>query len=99
MPLLLKQFLLGSFITVIVAWMANIYFKISMHALAMGGMAFFVSAVALTGEGSPGLYLSTVWLVLGIVATSRLIAGAHHPFDIYAGIFLGILSQIAAIYF
>lgn len=39
-PPLLIRFLLGSFITVIIAWIANIYFKISMHGLAVGRMAF-----------------------------------------------------------
>ena len=95
-PALLIRFLLGSFITVIVAWIANIYFRISMHGLAVGGMAFFVSMVALMGDGSPGWYLAAAWLVLGIVGTSRLILGAHHPVDVYAGIMLGILSQFLA---
>ena len=98
-PVLLIRFLLGSFITVIIAWIANIYFKISMHGLAVGGMVFFVSAVALQGDGSPGLYLAAAWLMAGIVGTARLIVGAHHPFDIYAGIFLGMCAQILAIYF
>ena len=39
---ILTNFLFGSFLTVIAAWMANIYFKISMHAMAIGGMAFFI---------------------------------------------------------
>jgi hypothetical protein len=98
-PSLLIRFLLGSFVTVIIAWIANIYFKISMHGLAIGGMAFFVSVVALQGDGSPGLYLAAAWMVLGIVGTSRLISGAHHPFDIYAGIFLGMLAQLIAMFY
>lgn len=98
-PHLLIRFLLGSFLTVIIAWIANIYFKISMHGLAIGGMTFFVSAVAMQGDGSPGLYLTAAWLVLGITGTSRLIQGAHHPFDIYAGIFLGMLAQLIAMFY
>ncbi len=95
-PVLLIRFLLGSFITVIIAWIANIYFRISMHGLAVGGMAFFISAVALLGDGNPGWYLAAGWMVLGLVGTSRLILGAHHPFDVYAGIILGMLAQLVA---
>ena len=98
-PDLLIRFLLGSFITVIIAWIANIYFRISMHGLAVGGMAFFVSAVALLGDGNPGWYLASAWMVMGLVGTSRLILGAHHPFDVYAGIFLGMLAQLIAMYY
>ncbi|HUR11689.1 MAG TPA: hypothetical protein VM012_09995 [Flavitalea sp.] len=91
-----KLFLLGSFISVIAAWLANIYFKISIHALAVSGMAFFVSEIALTGEGSPGQYLSVAWLIVGVVCSARLALGHHRPFEIYAGIILGIASQVIA---
>ena len=97
-PVMLQNFLLGSFIAVIFAWLANIYFKISMHALAAGGMCFFLTLIALQGDGNPGLYLTAGWLILGIVATSRLLVSDHQPLDIYAGIFLGMLSQGAAMY-
>ena len=92
-PDLLKHFLLGTFIAVIFGWLANIYFKVSMHGIAVGGMAFFLSLVAFAESASPGIYLTVGWLILGIVSTSRLIVGSHHPADVYAGIFLGILSQ------
>jgi len=36
---------------------------------------------------------------MGLVGTSRLILGAHHPFDVYAGIFLGMLAQLIAMYY
>ena len=95
-PVLLIRFLLGSFITVIIAWIANIYFRISMHGLAVGGLAFFVTSVALLGDGNPGWYLAAAWMVLGLVGTSRLILGAHHPLDVYAGVILGIAAQLIA---
>ncbi len=94
LPVLLIRFLLGSFLTVIIAWIANIYFRISMHGLAVGGMAYFVSAVALLGDGNPGWYLAASWMVLGLVGTSRLILGAHHPSDVYAGIIFGMVAQL-----
>ena len=94
-----KLFLLGNFIAVIVAWIANIYFKISIHSLAAGGMAFFITGIALSGEGSPGQYLTACWLILGLVCSARLVLGHHRPFEIYAGLLLGMLSQAVAMYF
>ena len=39
-PDMFRQFLLGSFITIIGVWLANIAFKVSLHALAMGCLGF-----------------------------------------------------------
>ena len=89
-------FLLGSFLTVIAAWMANIYFKISMHAMAIGGMAFFILWVSFSGDGTSGLYPSIILLIAGMVCTSRMIVSDHRPVEIYAGLLIGIFCQALA---
>ncbi|MBC7829031.1 MAG: hypothetical protein H7122_14875 [Chitinophagaceae bacterium] len=91
-------FLLGSFLTVIAAWLANIYFKISMHALAIGGMLFFILWVSFSGDGTSGLYPSFAILIAGIVCTARMIISDHRPVEIYAGILIGIVCQIVAVF-
>lgn len=90
-------FLFGSFLTVIAAWMANIYFKISMHALAIGGMLFFIFRVSFLGEGTSGLYPSIALMITGLVCTARMIVSDHRPVEIYSGLFIGILCQMASI--
>ncbi|MGZ5136006.1 MAG: hypothetical protein ACXWCG_12685 [Flavitalea sp.] len=94
-----SNFLFGSFVTVIAAWMANIYFKISMHALAIGGMLFFILWVSFSGEGASGLYAAAALLITGLVCTSRMIVSDHRPSEIYAGIFLGIICQVIGLVF
>jgi len=90
-------FLFGSFLTVIAAWMANIYFKISMHALAIGGLLFFIFWVSFSGDGTSGLYTSVALLIAGIVCTARMIVSDHRPIEIYSGVFIGMLCQVIAI--
>ncbi len=90
-------FLFGSFLTVIAAWLANIYLKVSMHAMAIGGMAFFILRVCFSGDGTSGLYPSIVLLIAGIVCTARMIVSDHKPVEIYSGLLLGILCQVLAI--
>jgi hypothetical protein len=97
-PDLQKQFLLGSFITVIAAWLANIYFKISMHALAMGGMALFMLYIAFSSEGGSGQYASLGLLIAGMVCTARMIVSDHKPVEIYSGLLIGIFCQLIAIW-
>ncbi len=95
---LFKIFFLGTFITVIAAWIANIYFKISMHALATGGMLFFIFWTSFSGESTSGLYASVAMLITGIVASSRMIVSDHRPFEIYSGLFIGMICQLIAFF-
>ena len=95
---ILTIFLLGSFITVIAAWMANIYFKISMHALSVGALLAYIFWITMTIDGSTGLYPTFAILIAGLVCTARLVVSGHHPVEIYSGFFIGIICQVIAIY-
>lgn len=96
-PPIFTQFLLGTFITIIAGWMANIYYKISMHGLAIGGMLFFVIYVAFIMEGSGGQYIATAIGITGLTATARLLVSDHKGFDVYSGIFVGAACQAIAL--
>ncbi len=90
---------LGIFLSSIGALMANIYFKISMHAIAMGGMFCFFVMLSMQGEFTMGVYLCVAMLIAGMVCSSRLIISDHHPFEVYSGFFVGILCQAVAAFF
>lgn len=98
-PSLYITFLLGLFISSIAALMANIYFKVSMHAIAMGGMVAFFVMLSMEGSFAMGIYVSMAWLVAGLVCTSRMIVSNHYPFEIYVGFFLGIFCEVIALIF
>jgi hypothetical protein len=88
------RFLLGSFLAICGGWMCNIFFRISMHGLAAGGMLMFFILFALSDAYGSGLYLSAAVLVCGIICTSRLIASDHTPFELYSGLAVGMLSEL-----
>jgi hypothetical protein len=90
------HFLLGTFLAVCGGWFSNIYFKISMHAMAVGGLAMFFILFSFTDGFSSGLYLALSLIIAGIVCTSRLIVSDHTPFEIYFGLFVGALAQFIA---
>ena len=96
-PEMFRQFLLGSFITIIGAWLANIAFKVSLHALAMGGLFCFLLLLTFSVEGSSAQYLATGVVIAGLVCSARLVVSSHRPFDVYAGFFIGVLSQLLAV--
>jgi hypothetical protein len=93
-PLILTFFLLGLFLSVSAALMANNYFKISMHGLGVGGaMAYFILLGMVTTEPM-GAIIAIVTLITGVVCTARLIVSDHHPMEVYLGLILGALCQM-----
>jgi hypothetical protein len=96
-PLVLTIFLLGNFITIIGIFMANIFYKISAHAAAVGGMI----GVIILMLGDPYLNISLPIMigimVAGIVLSSRLILSAHNNFEVYSGFLVGLFAQIIAV--
>jgi hypothetical protein len=95
MPPVAVHFTLGAFLAICIGWMCNIFFKISLHALAMGGLCAFFVIYGLNDPFASGLYLSIAVLITGLVCTSRLILGEHVPFEILSGLLMGILGQLA----
>jgi hypothetical protein len=96
-PEMFREFLLGCFITIIAAWMMNIAFKVSLHGLAAGGMVGFMLILTFNSDGSSPQYFALSLILAGIICSARLLAGAHKPGDVYVGLFIGVLSQVAAL--
>ena len=95
-PTLLTAFTFAVFISSSVALMANIYFKISMHAIGMGGLLGLFLIIMYSNTMLMTLPLSVAFLLTGIVCTSRLIISDHTAKEIYAGLFVGMACQWVA---
>ena len=93
-----KNFVTGSFLALVGAFLCNIYYKISIHVVALGSAMMFFFLFSFTDEYASGLFLSVAVLITGIVATSRLLAGAHTPFDVWSGLLVGMLAQLVGWY-
>jgi multisubunit Na+/H+ antiporter MnhE subunit len=96
-PPILTGFIFGAFLASSAGLLANIYFKISMHALGLGSLCGLVLIIIFSGF-TYAVFLTTllVFIITGIVSTSRLIVSDHKPFDIYSGILVSILCQMIA---
>ncbi|HKP31190.1 MAG TPA: hypothetical protein VJT83_00605 [Chitinophagaceae bacterium] len=97
-PVEIRQFLLGAFLAVCGGWFANIFFKISMHTLAMGGVLMFFLIIAIR-QPELAAYLAIVILLTGLVTTSRLLVSNHSNSEVYSGLAVGAASQLIAILF
>lgn len=95
-PLLLTSFILGIFLASSVGLIANIYYKISMHAIGMGGWLGFFLIIFRENSMHMSWPLGIVILLTGVVCTSRLLISNHSTKEIYTGLLAGMLTQFAA---
>ena len=91
--------LLAVFLSCIAGMMANIYYKISMHAIAMGALFVLFLWLAFSGNLFTGAYLSIAIFITGLVCTARFIVSDHNAFEVYSGLLVGGLCQLVAIGF
>ena len=92
-PRILVAFMFGAFISSSAALIANIYFKISMHAIGMGGLMGLFFVILRQNTMLMTWPLSLAFLIAGIVCTSRLIVSDHRPKEIYTGLIIGLVCQ------
>lgn len=90
------SFFFGVLLTASAALLANIYFKISMHAMGMGGVIGLFLVIMSYNTMLMTWPLSLAVLITGIVCTSRLIISNHSAGDIYLGLIVGTICQVAA---
>lgn len=95
-PRILVQFMMGVFLSSAVALIFNIYFKISMHAIGMGGMLGIFAAIMFQNTMLMTWPLSLAFLIAGLVCTSRLIVSDHSSKEIYMGLLAGLACQFFA---
>lgn len=98
-PKLMSAFFMGIFLAASAALLANNYFKISMHTLAVGGAITYMILLGIFSGETMGVPIAISTLITGIVCTSRLAVSDHHPAEIYWGLILGVLSQLIAFVF
>jgi hypothetical protein len=98
-PILLRALLLSSFWAVIAIFMISIFFKISMHTTAAGGMVGIMIVLMLTSPVNMAPALFVTIALAGIIGTSRLVLKAHSSPEIWLGYIVGILVQLGAYWY
>lgn len=96
LPLILASFMTAVFLTTAVALIANIFYKISMHAIGCGGIIGIFIIILNSNTMLMTWPLGIAFLITGLVCTSRLLISNHTSKEIYMGLFVGLLCQLAA---
>ncbi len=112
MPRLYVSFLLGATIALFLAFLINIFSKISAHTVGMGGLIGMVIITMIQYQSNPTFIIHStilgtfqismtallmfVIILAGIVGTCRLLLGAHNQQDLYGGYLVGLSAQFIA---
>jgi hypothetical protein len=86
----------GVFLTTAIALIANIYYKISMHAMGCGGLLGIFLIIMNSNSMLMTWPLCLALLITGVVCSSRLLISNHTQKEIYFGLLVGLLCQFAA---
>lgn len=92
-------FIIGATLSVILAFIINIKWKISAHMIGIGGLVGALIAISLSMEVYVTQYIVLALIAAGLVGTSRLVLKAHTQAQLFAGFILGLISQVLVIYF
>lgn len=95
-PPIMASFILGVFLAASAGLIANIYFKISMHTIGMGGWLGIFIVIAYSNTMLMTWPIALVLLLTGLVTTARLLVSDHTQKDVYVGLLVGFVCQIVA---
>lgn len=96
MPFWLLAMMIGACVALLLAIVVNFYWKISAHAIGIGGLLGGIMGVARIHLMNPYWSFIVVLLIAGFVGTSRIFLKRHTPMQVYAGFCLGFICTFVA---
>jgi hypothetical protein len=98
-PFEMRAFFLALFLTASLSLIINNYIKISMHAIAFGGVNALFVLMLFNERLNDGFILILSFLFAGLVCAARIRRLHHHPLEIYLGYFTGVMIQLFSWWF
>ncbi len=98
-PPIIFNFIIGATLSIIIAFVINIKWKISAHMIGIGGLVGALLCVSILLEIYITPFFILSLLVAGLVGSARLILKAHTQSQVYAGFAIGVICQIVVLYF
>ena len=98
-PIVLRFFFMGIFIATVFGLILNNYFKISLHAMGVGGATTAIILFSIYYHLNYGGVIGICILLTGIVCSSRFLVSDHTNKEIYIGLAVGVCCQLLAYWF
>ncbi|WP_462317087.1 PAP2 family protein [Marinilabilia sp.] len=95
---LLEGFVLSSLLAILLAVGISFFWKISMHAIAVGGVTGALAGIMFRYGVDLIVLTSVMLLISGATASARLYLNAHSPAQVYAGYALGFVLVMSGVF-
>ena len=99
MPHFIGSIIIAALLVQIVCAIINVWWKISTHTAAIGGVGGALFAFAEYLGFNPVWWLSLVFFVAGLLGTSRMILRQHNLSQVVTGFWVGFVCAAIAILF
>jgi membrane-associated phospholipid phosphatase len=99
MPHFMGAIVVAALVVQIVCAIINVWWKVSEHTAAIGGMGGALFAFAEYLDFNPVWWLSLVFFVAGLMGTSRMILRQHSLGQVVGGFWIGFVCAAFAILF
>ncbi len=96
MPFWLLAVLIGVVVALLLMLCINLFWKISAHAVGIGGLLGAVMGIARLHLSNPYWAFIGLIVIAGLVCTSRIYLKKHTPSQVYAGTGLGFICTFTA---
>ena len=93
---LLSNMILGSVVAIFLAFFFNSFYKISLHAIAVGGMVSVIMNIMPNADYDMTLIFIVSIIVAGAVASARLYLKEHSQKEVLMGLLAGYFAQFFA---
>lgn len=96
-PATYSMFMLGSVISLALAFVVNVFHKLSLHLVGVSGLMMCLMLLVMYSQTDVSyLFIGSVLLV-GVVASARLYLGAHTLREVNTGFLVGMFGQVLAV--
>ena len=91
-PHFMSRILMAALLIQVICALITVWWKISTHTAAMGGVAGGLMAFAFIFDFNPVWWLSLVFIIAGLLGTSRIILRQHSLLQVCAGFGVGVVT-------
>lgn len=98
LPRVFGNMVMGAGLAILVAFIVNLRWKISIHMMGLGGLAGMFFAIATLFGFDLSIALIAIFAAAGLTGTARLALDAHTPSQVYVGFLAGFFIEWAFVY-
>lgn len=98
-PTIIQNFILGTFFSILLAFLINLRWKISTHMIGIGGIVGLVLSLSIKLFVDLQSIIMILLLFSGILGSARLYLNEHKPTQIYCGFLVGLITILTTILF